>query len=189
MEITSSVDHSTADYQNNYVILNHMLSPTPRICASCSEQTDANLSCTRCHALYCSSECQKTASASGGHNKACKGLARVRRDTNRDAQSRALAYVVHMSGGVPDDVRCLLCLDGGVTPQTRSCGGARAGDRPGGRTRRVWSSRRRPRERHRRRRRASPPGSFARRVSSGSRAWSSCSSRSRYGRITRARRR
>ena len=71
----------------------------------------------------------------------------------------------------------------------RSCGGARAGDRPGGRTRGAWSRRRRPRECRRRRRRSSRPGPTARRASSASRAWSNCGSRSRCGRSSRARRR
>ena len=93
-------------------------------CASCAEQTDSNLWCARCHTPYCSSECQKAHWASGGHNKACKGLARARRDTNLEAQSRALARVSHMSGGAPNDARCLFCLDNGIDtldPLMRGC--------------------------------------------------------------------
>ena len=50
---------------------------------------------------------------SGGHKKVCEGIARARRDTNLEAQSRALARVSHMSGGAPDDARCIFCLDRG----------------------------------------------------------------------------
>ena len=84
-----------------------------RFCWGCAEQADANLSCTRCHTDYCSRESQKPDWTSGGHKKACKEITRARRDTNIEAQSRALSRVAHMSGGAPDDARCLFCLDGG----------------------------------------------------------------------------
>ena len=91
-------------------------------CAGCAEQTDANLWCVRCHTLYCSRPCQK-AHWTSGHKQACAGLARARRDTDIDAQSRALARVAHVSGGAPDDAHCLLCLDGGdaAEPLVRGC--------------------------------------------------------------------
>ena len=82
------------------------------LCASCAQETDATLCCARCHTLYCSRKCQKAHWTSGGHKKACVGLARARRDTDLDMQSRALARVSHMSGGAPDEARCLFCLDG-----------------------------------------------------------------------------
>ena len=103
-------------------------------CTSCAEQTDANLRCARCHTRYCSSECHKTDWISGGHKKACAGIARARRDTDLEVQLRALARVSCMSGGAPDDARCLFCVSTGATPKNRSCGGARAGARSGGRT-------------------------------------------------------
>ena len=65
----------------------------------------------RCHTLYCSRPCQKTHWASG-HKKACKGLAQAPRDTDLGAQSLALARVARMSGGAPDDARCLFRLGG-----------------------------------------------------------------------------
>ena len=94
-----------------------------RSCASCAEQTDANLLCARCHTLYCSRRCQKTHWASGGHKQTCVGIARARRDTDTEVQSRALARVSHMSGGAPDEACCLFCLDrGDVTdPLLRGC--------------------------------------------------------------------
>ena len=81
-----------------------------RSCASCADPTDANVCCARCHTLYCSRACQKT-HWSSGHKKACKGIARACRDTDREAQSRALARVSHMNGGAPDDAYGLFCLD------------------------------------------------------------------------------
>ena len=48
----------------------------------------------------------------GGHKKACKAIVRACRDTDREVQSRAIARVSCMSGGAPDDARCLFCLDG-----------------------------------------------------------------------------
>ena len=59
----------------------------------------------------------------GGHNKECKGIARARRNADREVQSRALARVAHMSGGAPGDARCLFCLDGGDAedPVLRGC--------------------------------------------------------------------
>ena len=38
---------------------------------------------------------------------------RARRDTDLKVQSRVLGYVSRMSGGAPDDARCLFCLGGG----------------------------------------------------------------------------
>ena len=75
----------------------------------CAVQTAGNLSCARCHTLYCSRECQKTHWASGGHKQTCAGIARACRDTDVDAQSRALARASHMSGGAPDDAHCQIC--------------------------------------------------------------------------------
>ena len=94
-----------------------------RSCASCAEQVDETLCCARCHTLYCSRQCQKVHWASGGHKKDCKGIARAYRDTNLEAQSRALARVSHMSGGAPGDARCLFCLDEGdaTKPLMRGC--------------------------------------------------------------------
>ena len=80
---------------------------------SCAEQSDVNLCCANCRTEYCSCECQKADLTSGGHKKACKGLARARRDTDLDVQARALARVSCMSGGAPDDARCLICLGAG----------------------------------------------------------------------------
>ena len=91
-----------------------------RSCVSCAEQTDGKLCCARCHTLYCSRACQKTDWTSG-------------RDTNLEMQSRALVRVAHMSGGAPDDAHCLFCLDQGDATDP-SCGGARTGARPVGRT-------------------------------------------------------
>ena len=82
-----------------------------RSCASCAVHTDANLSCARCRTDYCSPECQKADWTSVVHKNVCKGIARARRDTDVEAQSRALARVSHMSGGAPGDARCLFCLD------------------------------------------------------------------------------
>ena len=100
-----------------------LLPPALGSCASCAEQTDATLCCGRCHTLYCSRPCQKTHWKLGGHKKACAGIARARRDTKLEAQSRALAHVSCMSGGAPDDARCLFCLDGGdaTEPLLRGC--------------------------------------------------------------------
>ena len=97
--------------------------PALRSCANCAEETDSNLWCARCHTIYCSRPCQKTHWTSGGHKKECKGIARARSDTNLEAQSRALARVSHMSGGAPDDARCLFCLDWGDAedPLLRGC--------------------------------------------------------------------
>ena len=94
-----------------------------RSCATCAEQTDAKLRCARCRTDYCSRACQAAHWVSGGHNKACKGIARARRDTNLEVQSRALACVAHMIGGAPADARCLFCLDWGDTtdPLVRGC--------------------------------------------------------------------
>ena len=99
------------------------LPPAPRSCAGCTEQIDAKLCCARCHTLYCSRPCQKAHWNSGGHKQACAGIARARRDTDLEAQLRALSYVSHMSGGAPDDARCLFCLDGGdaAEPLVRGC--------------------------------------------------------------------
>ena len=93
-----------------------------RSCASCAEQTDANLSCARCRTLYCSRTCQKKHWISG-HKKACAGIARAHHDTDIEAQSRALAHAARMSGGAPNDARYLFCLDGGDTedPPLRRC--------------------------------------------------------------------
>ena len=92
-------------------------------CASCAEETAANLRCARCHTIYCSRACQKTHWTSGGHKKACAGLSRARRDTDLEVQSRALGRVSSMSGGAPDDVHCLACLNGGdaADPLMRGC--------------------------------------------------------------------
>ena len=102
-----------------------MLLPPPALsfCASCAEQTDAILCCARCHTDYCSRVCQKAHWASGGHKKACAGIARARRDTDLEVQSRGLARVAHMSGGAPGDAHCLTCLDGGdaADPLVRGC--------------------------------------------------------------------
>ena len=91
-------------------------------CGSCAVQTDATLRCARRHTLYCSRPCQ-VAHWAGGHKKDCKGLARARRDTDLEAQSRALARVSHMSGGAPNDAHYLTCLDGGdvADPLMRGC--------------------------------------------------------------------
>ena len=53
--------------------------------------------------------------ASGRKNAcaACAGLVRVRRDTNLEAHSRALACATRASGGAPDDAHYLMCLDRG----------------------------------------------------------------------------
>ena len=93
-----------------------------RSCARYADQTDANMHCARCHTDYCSRPCQKAHWASG-HKKACAGLARARRDTDLAVQSRARARVAHMSGGAPDDTRCLFCLDGddATDPLLRGC--------------------------------------------------------------------
>ena len=90
---------------------------------SCAEQNDRMLRCARCYALYCSRACQKAHWTSGGHKNECEGIARARRDTDRDAQSRALARVSHMSGGAPADARCMFCLDWGDAsdPIMRGC--------------------------------------------------------------------
>ena len=96
-------------------------------CASCAVQTDANLSCARCRTDYCSPECQVAHWASGVHRKECKGLARARRDTDLEVQSRALARVSQMSGGAPDDAHCLFCLDGGDPRGLRFLSGAHLG--------------------------------------------------------------
>ena len=108
--------------QTDWKIYRPMADPLP-ICASCAEQAGATLCCARCHTIYCSRACQKTHWASGGHKKACKGLARARRDTDLAAQSRTLARVSHMSGGAADDAHCLFCLDGGdaTDPLLRGC--------------------------------------------------------------------
>ena len=100
-----------------------LATPALRSCASCAEQTDGRLCCARCHTLYCSRACQKAHWSLGGHKKACVGLARAHRDTDPEVQSRALARVVHMSGGAPGDARCLFCLDGGDAedPLMRGC--------------------------------------------------------------------
>ena len=100
-----------------------MPQPALRSCESCAGQTDANLHCARCHTIYCSRACQKAHWNSGGHKKACAGIARARRDTDLDVQSRALARVAHMSGGAPDDARCMVCLDEGeaAEPLVRGC--------------------------------------------------------------------
>ena len=95
-------------------------------CASCTEQTDANLCCARCRTLYCSRQCQKAHWGSGGkdgHKQTCEGIARAHRVTNTEVQSRALARVSHMSGGAPDDAHCLFCLDRGdaTEPLVRGC--------------------------------------------------------------------
>ena len=71
-------------------------------CAGCAKQTDANLSCARCRVDYCSRKCPKVHWTSGGHKHACAGLARARRDTDLDVQSRALARVSYMGGCAPD---------------------------------------------------------------------------------------
>ena len=94
-----------------------------RSCSSCAEHTAATLCCARCRTLYCSRPCQVAHWTSGGHQKACKGIARAHRDTNIEVQSRALARVAHMSGGVPDDALCLICIDmgGAVCPLVRGC--------------------------------------------------------------------
>ena len=95
---------------------------TLRSYASYAVKTDANLSCARCRTDYCSRACQKTHWTSSGHKKACAGIALARRDTNLEAQSRALARVAHMSGGAPDDACCLFCLDEDATdPLMRGC--------------------------------------------------------------------
>ena len=81
----------------------HAAPPVLPFCASCTEQTDANLSCARC----CSPECQKADwSGSGGRKQACKGLTRARLDTDPEAQSRVFARFSHMSGRAPDDAHC-----------------------------------------------------------------------------------
>ena len=97
--------------------------PALHSCASCAERTAGNFWCARCHTLYCSRPCQVAHWGSGGHKKACKGLARAHRDTDLEVQSRALAHVSCMSGGAPADARCLLCLEGGdaVDPLVRGC--------------------------------------------------------------------
>ena len=89
-----------------------LASPALRFCASCAEQTDATLCCARCRTDYCSRECQVAHWTLGGHKKACKGIARARRDTGPGAQSRAFARVSHTSGCAPDDAHCLICLEG-----------------------------------------------------------------------------
>ena len=97
--------------------------PLLRSCAGCTEQTDANLSCARCRTPYCSRECQKAHWGAGGHKKACAGIARARRDTDLEVQSRALARVAQMSGGAPNNAYCLFCLDAGdaAEPLARGC--------------------------------------------------------------------
>ena len=100
------------------------LPPALRTCAGCAEQTAAKFRCARCHTPhYCSRPCQVAHWTSGGHKKCCAGLARARRDTNLEVQSRALARVAHMSGGAPDDAHCLTCLDRGdaADPLVRGC--------------------------------------------------------------------
>ena len=59
------------------------------------------------HADCCSQTYQKAHWASGAHKKACQGVAYARRDTDREAQSRALARVAHMSAraGLPHVLR------------------------------------------------------------------------------------
>ena len=90
--------------------------------ASCAEEIDASLHCARCHTYYCSRPCQKAHWASG-HKKSCAGIARARRDTDLEAQCRALAHISHMGGGAPDEAHCLMCLDRGDTadPLLRGC--------------------------------------------------------------------
>ena len=90
---------------------------------SCGEQTDTSLSCARCHTRYCSRPCKKAHWVAGGHRQACVGIARARRDTDLGVQSRALARLAHMSGGTPDDTRCLFCLGGAdaADPLLRGC--------------------------------------------------------------------
>ena len=92
-------------------------------CAGCVYQTDAARCCARCHTINCSRQCQKAHWTSGGHKKAYKGIARARRDTDLEVQTRALARVAHMSGGAPDDEHCLICLDRGdaADPLLRGC--------------------------------------------------------------------
>ena len=97
-----------------------LASPALRSCASCAELTEAKLCCARCRTDYCSPECQAAHWASGRHKKYCKGIARARRDTNLEVQSRALARVAHMSGGAPAGARCMFCLDwSGAADQLR----------------------------------------------------------------------
>ena len=92
-------------------------------CASCAERTGATLWCARCRTDYCSRVCQKAHWTSGGHKKDCKVIARARRDTNPEVQSRALARASCMSGGAPHDARCMFCLDWGDAkdPLARGC--------------------------------------------------------------------
>ena len=69
-------------------------------------------------------KCGRAASPdeTAAHIKACAGLERARRDTDVEAQSRALARVSHMSGA-PEDAQCLFCLDGtdAAEPLVRGC--------------------------------------------------------------------
>ena len=100
--------------------------PSPALhshCARCAEHTDVTLCCAHCHTIYCSRRCQKAHWTLGGHKRACKGIARARRDTDLEVQSRALARASHMSGGAPDDARCMFCLDGddAAKPLVREC--------------------------------------------------------------------